>query len=181
MEYRVLSREEINGFVHIDRTESIDYIHYMRDGNLISEFEHWDVPDWSAAEKEQRIASLQEKYDKGATFFGAFDGFILTGISVLGHNPVSSGVNRLNLAGLWVSHNYRGKGIGKILFGLAAQEARKRGVKSLYVSATPSENTIRFYKSMGCQLAEPVDPQMFEKEPEDIHLELVLQNQDGKL
>ena len=95
-------------------------------------------------------------------------------MSVLDHNPMRSGVERLNLAGLWVSHQFRGKGIGKTLSRLAEQEARTRGAKTLYVSATPSENTVRFYMAMGFQPAEPVDPHLFEIEPEDIHLELIL-------
>ena len=174
MEYRLLTRAEISRLVQIDRTESIDDIYYLRDGNLTAEKEHWDVPDWSPEEKQQRVAVLQEIYDKGATFFGAFDGETLVGMSVLDHNQLRSGVARLNLEGLWVSHPYREKSIGKTLFRLAAQEARRRGAKTLYVSATPSENTIRFYMSMGCHLAESVDSHLFEEEPEDIHLQLML-------
>lgn len=174
MEYRTLSRLEITKLAQIDRTETIDYVHHLRDGVLTLEPEHWDVPDWSPDEKQRRIAGLQATYDEGATFFGAFDGEALAGISVLGHNPVQTGDRRLNLEGLWVSHPYRGRGVGKTLFGLAAEEARNRGAHSMYVSATPSQNTIRFYTSMGCQLADPVDPHLFTEEPEDIHLELKL-------
>jgi GNAT superfamily N-acetyltransferase len=170
----VLSRAEIDKVAHLDRTETIDRIHYMREGHLVLEEEHWDVPDWSPEDKEQRIAGLKETYDKGATFFGAFDGDVLVGLSVLDHNPVGTGVDRLNLDGLWVSHRYRGKGIGRRLVGLAAQEARARGAKTLYISATPSENTIRFYFALGCRHAQPVDPELYECEPEDIHLELPL-------
>jgi GNAT superfamily N-acetyltransferase len=174
MDYRVLTRSEIPKFGDIDRTESVDRIHYMRDGNLALEEEQWDVPEWSAAEKERRIAQLQEVYDRGATFFGAFDGSLLVGMSVLDHNPLPSGRKRLNLAGMWVSHRYRGRGIGRDLFQRAAQEARGRGAEAMYVSATPSENTIRFYTSLGCRLAGTVDPHLYECEPEDIHLELSL-------
>lgn len=174
MEYRALSRAEIGRLAQIDRTESIDYIYYVRDGTLVLEKEHWEVPDWSPSEKQQRIAVLQEDYDKGATFVGAFDGSTLIGMSVLDHNPMRSGVERLNLAGLWVSHQFRGKGIGKTLSRLVEQEARARGAKTLYVSATHSENAVRFYMAMGFQLAEPVDPYLSEIEPEDIHLEFML-------
>jgi predicted N-acetyltransferase YhbS len=134
------------------------------------------VPDWSAAQKQRRIAELEEIYDRGATFFGALAGPELVGLAVLDHNPVRSGVGRLNLAGLWVSCQYRNKGIGRALFRLAEQKARQQGARALYVSATPSENTVRFYTSAGCQLAEPIDPHLFELEPEDIHLELILQD-----
>jgi ribosomal protein S18 acetylase RimI-like enzyme len=174
MEYRVLSREEISQLVQIDRTESIDHIYYLRDGRLVLEEEHWDVPDWSPREQERRIAALQDVYDEGATFYGAFDGPVLAGMSVLDHHPLRSSVGRLNLAGLWVSHGYRGRGVGRTLVRLVMQEAHERGARTLYVSATPSENTVHFYTSLGFRLAETVDPGLYAKEPEDIHMELIL-------
>jgi GNAT superfamily N-acetyltransferase len=146
----------------------------VRDGALVLEKEHWDVPDWPPSKKQERIADLQQDYDRGATFLGAFDGPALAGMAVLDHHPLRSGVGRLNLIGLWVSQPYRGQGVGKTLLRRAAQAARERGARALYVSATPSEHTVRFYMALGCQRAAPVDPQLFEKEPQDIHLELTL-------
>lgn len=174
LQYRKLTRAEIRLLSQIDRTETIRSIYYMRDGNLVLEKEHYDVPDWSFEEKQKRIKELMDVFDKGGTFFGAFDGNDLAGMSVLDHNPVRSGNERLNLEGLWVSAKYRAKGIGSALFQLAEVEARRRGAKALYVSATPSENTVRFYMRIGCRLAEPMDQYLDEKEPEDIHLELNL-------
>ncbi len=52
IEYRALSRAEISKFVHLGRTETIEHICYARDESLVLEKEHWDVPDWSAAEKK---------------------------------------------------------------------------------------------------------------------------------
>lgn len=174
VKYRKLERVEINKVGQIDRTETIEHIYCLRDGALVLEKEHWDVPEWSEAAKQERIANLQTMFDKGATFFGAFDEDVLVGMSVLDHNFVKTGEERLNLEGLWGSDKYRGKGIGKMLFQLAGQEARLRGAKALYVSATPSENTVRFYTRLGCRLTELIDPHLFEREPEDIHLELDL-------
>lgn len=172
--YRQLTRDELVKYEQLDRTEQVDHIHYVREGKLVLEAEHWDVPDWSPEEKQRRIRSFQALYEKGATCFGAFDGETLVGISILDHTPVTTGVNRLNLSGLWVSHGYRAQGIGRRLFSLAAHEAQVRCARSMYVSATPSKNTIRFYRAMGCQMADPIDPELFEHEPEDIHLERVL-------
>ena len=172
--YRKLTRAEISKFSQIDRRERIDHIYYERDGKLVLEEEHHDVPDWGHAEKQRRSAELQDVFDKGATFFGAFDGTDLAGMAVLDHNLVKSGHKRLNLYGLWVSHKYRAMGVGRTLFQLAIKEAWTRGAETVYVSATPSENTVRFYKNLGCRAAEPIDPTLYEKEPEDIHLELVL-------
>ena len=64
MEYRALSRAEIGRLAQIDRTESIDYIYYVRDGTLVLEKEHWDVPDWSPSEKQQRIAVCKKTTTK---------------------------------------------------------------------------------------------------------------------
>ena len=124
--YRELSRTEISKLKQLDRTETIDEIYYVRDGVLVLEKEHYDVPDWSVAEKQSRIENLQQVFDQGATFTGAFAGQKLIGMSVLDHNPVRSGDQRLNLAGLWVSHPYRGIGVGKRLCQIAATEAQRR-------------------------------------------------------
>jgi ribosomal protein S18 acetylase RimI-like enzyme len=143
-------------------------------GALLLKKEHHEVPEWNEAEKQSRIEGMQKVFDNGTTFKGAFDGNNLVGMSVLDHNPVRSGNQRLSLAGLWVSCPYRGAGIGKQLFQIAADEAKSRKAKALYVSAMPSKNTVHFYKCLGCKRAESIDEYLFEKEPEDIHLELVL-------
>ena len=174
MEYRVLTRAEISKLAEMDRTETIDYIYHIRDGKLSLEKEHWDVEDWRVPEKQRRIAGLEKRFDDGDTLFGAFDGPTLVGVSVCEPHPLPSAVGRFNLGGLWVSQKYRGRGIGRKLAQLVLDKARGFGAKTVYVSATPSENTVRFYMSMGFRLTEPVDPHLFECEPEDIHMELVL-------
>ena len=174
MEFRVLARAEAAKLAQIDRTELINGIYKMREGTLVLVDEHHDVAEWCPTDKLRRIGSLQENYDKGATLYGAFDGDTLVGLSVLAHTLLASGDRRLNLAGLWVSYPYRNRGVGAQLVRHAAQEARQRGARHLYVSASPSENTVRFYMSLGLRLACPPDPFLLQKEPEDIHLELCL-------
>jgi N-acetylglutamate synthase-like GNAT family acetyltransferase len=61
--------------------------------------------------------------------------------------------------------------LGTHLFELAKATARERGAKRLYISATPSENTVNFYLRLGCAVAGEPDPELLELEPEDIHLE----------
>lgn len=174
IEYRVLSREEIQKLVQMDRTETIENVYHIRDGKLNLKKERWDVKDWSPQEKQRRIAELQKGYDDGNTLFGAFDGATLLGMSVFEPRPLTSAAGRFNLAGLWVSYKYRGRGIGRKLVQMVIDKARESGARTLYVSATPSENTVRFYMSLGLRLAAPIDPEMFRREPEDIHLELPL-------
>ena len=171
---RELTREEIQLLHNIDRRETIERVYYERGGELVLEDEHWDVPEWSPESKANRVTKLEAIFDAGATFFGALVGERLAGMSVLEHGYLKTGERRLNLAGLWVSQAHRGKGVGRALFERAAAEAKRRAAKWMYVSATPSEHTVHFYMGLGCRRADPVDPDLFEAEPEDIHLELPL-------
>ncbi len=174
MEYRSLSRAEIGLVEQIDRTESVDGIYSVRDGALVLTAEHWDIPEWSPAAKARRVAELQALYDRGATCYGAFDGPRLVAMSVLDHNPMVSDARRRELAGLWVSQAYRGQGVGRTLVQLVQEEARALGAATLYLTATPSLNTVRFYQSLGFHLADPLDPAALEREPDDIHMEMTL-------
>jgi hypothetical protein len=48
--------------------------------------------------------------------------------------------------------------------------ARDLGDTELVVSATPSANTVRFYLRRGFEpMAEPL-PELYEREPEDVHM-----------
>ena len=175
--YRKLTRAEINQLHQIDRSEYVRGIYSLREGVLVLEDVHHQLSDWSVEEKQKRIKNLQQIFDHGATFFGAFSGDQCVGMSVLDHKPVRSGNQRLNLEGLWVSNRYRGKGIGKELFQNAAREAQHLGAKFMYVSAFPSRTAVDFYLKLGCKPAEPVDEERYQKEPEDIHLEKVLSDE----
>ena len=75
---------------------------------------------------------------------------------------------------LHISNNFRGKGVGQALFKIALMEARKLGATKLYISASPSKPTTDFYLNLDCQLATEIIPELFEREPEDIHLEYIL-------
>ena len=45
--------------------------------------------------------------------------------------------------------------------------------KKLYVSATPSKNTVDFYRGVGFDLTTPIK-ELFEAEPKDIHMGMKL-------
>ncbi len=158
----------------IDRTETIERVYYLRDGALALEDEHWDVPRWGSERLEHFASTLGALLDRGGTVWGAFDGPVLVGIAALDARFIGSGRDRLNMQLLHVSHGYRRRGIGTRLVELTKERARELGARALYVSASPSESTVRFYTGRGCALASEVDPELFELEPEDIHMELSL-------
>jgi GNAT superfamily N-acetyltransferase len=79
---------------------------------------------------------------------------------------------------LFVSRPHRGRGIARRLVKIVGGLARERGADALYISATPSRHTVESYMGCGAKLVEELDPELFELEPEDIHLELALQNRN---
>jgi GNAT superfamily N-acetyltransferase len=120
------------------------------------------------------MPSLIDCFDRDGTFFGAFEGANLVGAAVLESKFIGRARDQLQLVFLHVSQSYRKTGLGRRLFVAAVERARQIGAKRLYVSATPSENTVNFYLHLGCIVTNEVDPELFEEEPEDIHLEYAI-------
>ena len=48
------------------------------------------------------------------------------------------------------------------------------GAKGMYVSSSPSANTVAFYKSQGFELAKEVNKELYDLELEDIHMIKIL-------
>ena len=69
-----------------------------------------------------------------------------------------------------VSATYRGQGIGRKLFDVGKEEARKAGAEALYISACSSEETIAFYKAMGAKLTDCPIKEIAEDEPYDLQM-----------
>jgi len=174
MIYRNLEREELDRLKEVDRSEVIEHIYYFRKGRLELEKEHWEVQGWEPEHYQSCVKALQHTYDSGGFIFGAFEEENLVGVASLEKDLIGTDKSYLKLDKLYVSSACRKLGIGKQLMEIAAAKAKELGAKKLYVSATPSENTVGFYMGIGCRLTEELIPELFELEPEDIHLELVL-------
>ena len=172
---RELARDEIKTIWTIDRSEVIEGVYYLKHGTLVLEQEHYDMRGWSPGEAEKYTPILEDCYDRGGWFYGLFDDDRLIGVAVLESRFIGQDKDQLQLKFLHVSNPYRHKGLGKQLFDRASLEAQKRGARRLYISATPSEHTISFYRGLGCQVTPEPDPELFELEPEDIHLEYDLE------
>jgi predicted N-acetyltransferase YhbS len=168
---RELRREEVEQVWKIDRSEVIENIYRLENGALVLNPHHFDVPDWPPGEAEKYRPILLDCFDRGGWFYGAFDGAELIGVVVLESKRIGKHKDQLQLKFLHVSRSHRKTGLGTQLFELAKAIARERGAERLYISATPSENTINFYRRLGCALAAEPDSELVELEPEDIHLE----------
>ena len=169
---RNLLREEVAHVWTIDRSEVIENVYRVERGCLAIYPQHIEVSGWPSGEAEKYTPILLDCFDRGGWFCGAFDGARLVGAAVLETRLIGKDRDQLQLKFLHVSNSYRKHGLGAKFFELAKSAARQRGAARLYISATPSQNTVDFYMRRGCNLASEVDSALLELEPEDIHLEL---------
>jgi predicted N-acetyltransferase YhbS len=154
----------------IDRREIVENVYYLEDGELVLRPETYDMQGWPPGEQELYTPILQDCFDRGGEFLGVFGETELIGVAVLDSKFIGGAKDQLQLKVLHVSFGWRGRGLGRVLFEQAVERARELSARQLYISATPSENTVDFYLHVGCVVAEEVDEALFELEPEDIHM-----------
>jgi ribosomal protein S18 acetylase RimI-like enzyme len=102
---------------------------------------------------------------------GAFDGKRLIGLASI--RFCLSG-NTAQLVSLYVDREYRRRGIATQLTREIICLARESGAGKLYVPATPSESAVGYYISQGFHPTHEVNQELFELEPEDIHMIKIL-------
>jgi GNAT superfamily N-acetyltransferase len=176
IEVRRLERSELSRVSEIDRTERIEALYDQQGTRLIARQGTWSAPAWDADghgehSVEAKVREVQHYLDSGGVAIGAFAVGRMVGIGVV--------VPRLRpgiaqLAFLHVSASWRATGVGSRLCERLEQIARSAGDSDMVVSATSSENTVRFYLGRGFEpTAEPL-AELFELEPEDVHMRKAL-------
>ncbi len=130
------------------------------------------MPGWPPGESDIYLPILIETFDRGGYFDAAFDGEKVVGVAVVDPRPRGAAGELVQLEFCHVSRPYRKAGLGSALFERAKTAAVAFGAQGLYISATPSENTVNFYIAKGCVLSPQPDAELFALEPEDIHFEL---------
>jgi GNAT superfamily N-acetyltransferase len=173
IEYRVLEARELSRVGEIDRTERIELLYVQRGVELEAVEGDFSAPRWRAEGEGEhsvahQVAECERYVDAGGTAIGAFAGERLVGIGIVVPH-VRDGIAQL--AFLHVSDGYRGEGIGRHLNGELERLALAAGDATMVVSATPSENTVRFYRGCGFEPTAAPLPELYELEPDDVHLE----------
>jgi GNAT superfamily N-acetyltransferase len=172
VEIRELARSELSRVGEIDRTERIDLLFEQRGTELIARAGNWSAPPWDPdGDGEHSVAShhraLVHYVDAGGIARGAFAGERVVGIGVVVPHirPAIA-----QLAFLHVSRDFRAAGVGSRLSAQLELIARGAGDTEIVVSATPSENTVRFYLARGFRPTARPLPELLALEPEDIHM-----------
>ncbi len=172
--YRVLNIDELERVREINRSDFSNRTYFFKEGTLVLEELSFLHPGFNSRALKKIVIELSRGFKNGDIFIGAFDGTILIGISGLENKFRGKDNDLINFGPMWVSKAYRQLGFGKHLFEMVKDKAKDMGAKMLYISATPSKNTIDFYLSIGCRLTSDIDEELYKKEPYDIHMEYEL-------
>lgn len=173
VEVNRLSAEDVSLVAAIDRSEHVEVQYRVIDGGLeeipaaITDIEAWDPAGSGPHSMAAAIAFCESVVSNGGVLLGAFDEDEIAGLAII--DPAFEPLLAW-LAFLHVSRPYRRKGTAQSLWNFAADIAVANGAESIYVSATPTESAVGFYLRQGFRLADPVHPDLFAAEPEDIHL-----------
>jgi len=176
VEFRRLGQTELSRVAEIDRSERINVLYDQHGTQLIARRGDWSASAWDPDghgehSVEAKVRELQHHVDHGGVALGALASGRLVGIGVVVPH-LQPGIAQL--AFLHVRAPLRATGIGSRLSEQLEQIARTVGDSDMVVSATPSENTVRFYLGRGFQpMAEPL-AELFELEPEDVHMRKIL-------
>ena len=177
IEVRTLGPGDVALVGEIDRSEHVELQYAVVDGRLTEQPPKMvDVPAWLKEGTGEHTVAAHIEFcasvlDEGGVLLGAFAGGEVLGLAIV--NP-SFEPPRAWLAFLHVSRPHRRKGAAQALWNAAAELARDEGATSIYVSATPTGSAVGFYLRQGCELADPVHPELFAHEPEDVHLTCAL-------
>ncbi|MCI7759762.1 MAG: GNAT family N-acetyltransferase [[Eubacterium] saphenum] len=145
------------------RTQNVKKV-YRRQGEEYVLVDMPYVEDWSL-EKKRSVAkdiSSKEYISYVALDDGKVVGFIGLKKQLFGDYMILDMIH--------TSAEYRGKGLGRKLFELGKDAARKAGAKALYISACSSEETIAFYKAMGAVVTKDTIKEIEEDEPCDLQM-----------
>jgi len=171
--YRVLDPHELARVGEIDRTEQIDALYVQHGEELEVVTGDFSAPPWrTEGGGEHSVAHQVEECERwlaaGGTAIGAFAGERLVAIGVVVPHVRD---RTAQLAYLHVSGGFRGQGIGRRLSDELDRLARAAGDTTMVVSATPSANTVAFYRRRGYDPTATPLPELYALEPDDVHLE----------
>lgn len=173
--YRLLRKEEIcrglfDGFI---RHQKVGQCRRKENGIWVVK----DAPfidDWTEADYQYLITCLVNTISTGGFVYAVFYHGTLKGFTSV-EPALFGGENRyLDLSSLHVSEDLRGKGIGRMLFTAAAEWAKERGARKLYISSHSAVETQAFYRAMGCVEAQEYNQEHVDREPCDCQLEYAL-------
>ena len=127
--------------------------------------------NWSQVQCREIAEDVVHHINLDQTGFGAFDGARIIGFATVSHRIFGAAARYVQLVCFQISEEYRRQGIGRKLFSMACEEARRLGANKLYISAHSSKESQAAYRALGCRPAEEVNEELTAAEPFDVQME----------
>ena len=127
--------------------------------------------NWLLEQRRKIAEDVVHHINLDQTGFGAFDGERIIGFATVSHRMFGAAASYVQLVCFQISENYRRQGVGRKLFSLACEEARRLGADKLYISAHSSKESQAAYRALGCTPAEEINEELAAAEPFDIQME----------
>ena len=127
--------------------------------------------NWSTEQCREIAEDVVHHINLDQTGFGVFDGGRIIGFAAVSHRIFGAAARYVQLVCFQISEEYRRQGIGRKLFSLACEEARRLGAEKLYISANSSKESQAAYRALGCTPAEEVNEGLAAAEPFDVQME----------
>lgn len=171
MYYKNLDKTDLtpDALEDFKRHQLTEYVYYLDEKGALAIKKDPYEEFWHPEDKARVIEILKYYLDQGGAIVAAMDPNIC-GFAAINGRFFGKDKKQLNLGFIHVSHDYRHRGIGGQLFEAITLEAKKRGADQIYIGANPSVDTYKFYKAMGCRLAETYIPEIYDHEPRDLQL-----------
>lgn len=172
--YRNLALEDCKKMNEINPTQYIGKAWREVEGvRQLVEINYLDS-DWPNG-YEYHYNNLKRTILKDGVAFGAFDSNDkLLGFISMNRDFFGVKFNYVLLEQLFISLEYRSKGIGKKLFLLCAEKAREWKADKIYICAGSAEETIAFYDRIGCKGAMEINEVLYKLDIRDYQLEYSL-------
>ncbi len=172
MTIRKLNAEECIKMTEIDASQYIHKAWREVDGKRrIITIDYFD-PTWpNGYELHYENALLNAKE---GLVLGAFKGDQLVGILCIRPMDKWNEYRYALLDQLFISKAFRGQGIGKLMLEHAMQMITQWSVERILICAGSAEETIAFYKAIGCTEVTQMHQGLYEDDPRDMQLEMLV-------
>ena len=168
--YRKLSLEECECIKEIDPSQYIGKAWREIEGKRQLVEINYQDEDWPNG-YEYHISHLRETILSGGSAIGAFNlDNKLLGFATVNPQVFGEKYKYVLLDQLFITLDYINKGIGKKLFMLSTDEARKWDADKIYICAGSAEETIAFYFKLGCKEVEEINKELYEIDRRDYQL-----------
>ena len=132
------------------------------------------IEDWNDTELKKRAENILYAMEKNSIGYVVYYKNKVIGFAYLGTEVFGSKNQYIELIMFHVSNEFRNQKIGKKLFNLICEDARKLKVQKLYISANSAIETQKAYKALGCIFASEINKKIIESNPFDVQLEYIL-------